>query len=40
MDITRRAPPQLAAYHDRRKTRPAYPTHVMVSYDILRGSRL
>lgn len=40
IDITRRALPSLAAYHDRLKTRPAYRTHVMVSYDILRGSLL
>jgi len=40
IDITRRDLPNLAAYHDRLKTRPAYRRHVMVDYEILRGSRL
>ena len=40
IDIDRRPLPHLAAYHDRLITRPAYQTHVMVDYEILRGSLL
>ena len=38
--IDRRPLPHLAAYHDRLMARPAYRAHVMVDYEILRGSLL
>jgi len=40
IDIDRRPLPHLAAYHERLMTRPAYQTHVMIGYEILRGSLL